>query len=66
MYAVIKTGGKQYRVEPGLQLKVEKLDVNPGETVELPALLVKDDNGKVLGLSEAFFELVNGLGYLNK
>ncbi len=47
MYAVIKTGGKQYRVEPGLQLKVEKLDVNPGETVELPALLVKDDNGNI-------------------
>ena len=30
MYAVIKTGGKQYRVTEGETLKVEKLDVAPG------------------------------------
>ena len=33
MYAVIQTGGKQYRVEPGMKLKVEKLPVLPGAEV---------------------------------
>lgn len=47
MYAVIKTGGKQYRVEPGSVLKVEKLNANEGETIELPALFVRDDNGNI-------------------
>ncbi|MCQ8277239.1 50S ribosomal protein L21 [Acetobacteraceae bacterium KSS8] len=32
MYAVIRTGGKQYRVTPQQVLKVEKLDVEPGAT----------------------------------
>jgi len=48
MYAVIKTGGKQYRVEPGTQIKVEKLSVNEGETVELPALMVRNDEGSIV------------------
>ena len=34
MYAVIKTGGKQYRVAEGQTLKVEKLDVEEGASVE--------------------------------
>ena len=34
-YAVIKTGGKQYRVEEGQTLLVEKLPDEPGATVEL-------------------------------
>ena len=38
MFAIVKTGGKQYRVEPGLKLRVEKLDAEPGATVELPGL----------------------------
>jgi len=33
MYAVIKTGGKQYRVSPGDELKVEKLAGEVGDTV---------------------------------
>ncbi|GAA6741914.1 50S ribosomal protein L21 [Thermus oshimai] len=40
MFAIVKTGGKQYRVEPGVRLKVEKLDLEPGATVELPVLLL--------------------------
>ena len=47
MYAVIKTGGKQYIVEPGQVLKVEKLNLPEGSEVEFEALLVKDDNGEV-------------------
>ena len=34
MYAVIATGGKQYRVEKGAVLRVEKLAAEPGSTVE--------------------------------
>jgi len=47
MYAVINTGGKQYKVEPGMILKVEKLCVNPGETVELDASFIRDDEGNI-------------------
>ncbi|NPA13834.1 MAG: 50S ribosomal protein L21 [Aquificae bacterium] len=48
MYAVIKTGGKQYRVQVGDKLKVEKLNVPVGQTVELETLMVRDDNGNVI------------------
>ena len=40
MFAIVKTGGKQYRVEPGLKLKVEKLAAEPGSQVELPVLFL--------------------------
>lgn len=40
MYAVIKTGGKQYRVEVGKKLNIEKLDVAPGEQVEFNEVLM--------------------------
>jgi len=43
MYAVIKTGGKQYRVTEGQQLEVEKLDVAEGEVSLTPVLLVDGD-----------------------
>ncbi|MGR6835379.1 50S ribosomal protein L21 [Syntrophomonas erecta] len=50
MYAVIKTGGKQYKVNEGSVLKVEKLDVQPGETVTLDqVLMIADENGVRVG-----------------
>jgi len=39
MYAVIKTGGKQYRVSEGDTLRVEKLDTSAGETIEFDQVL---------------------------
>ena len=45
-FAVIKTGGKQYLVEEGQELRVEKLEKDDGEKVEFDALLVSDDEGK--------------------
>ena len=42
MYAIVKTGGKQYKVAPGDKINIEKLDVEPGETVELTAICVVD------------------------
>jgi large subunit ribosomal protein L21 len=45
-FAVVQTGGKQYRVEPGQTIEVEKLPLEEGQTVELTdVLLVSDENG---------------------
>lgn len=50
MYAVVRTGGKQYRVSPGDILEVEKLDAGPGEQVELDeVLLVADGSNLAVG-----------------
>ncbi len=50
MYAVIETGGKQYRVEVGTQLEVELLDVEPGKTITLDrVLLVADGDTASIG-----------------
>ena len=53
MYAIVKTGGKQYRVEPGAELFVEKLDGQPGDTVTLPALCVVDGDNVVAKADDA-------------
>jgi large subunit ribosomal protein L21 len=42
MYAIVKTGGKQYRVAEGDVIEIEKLDVAPGAEVALPAILLVD------------------------
>ncbi|MGH3770951.1 MAG: 50S ribosomal protein L21 [Pseudonocardiaceae bacterium] len=42
MYAIVKTGGKQYRVAVGDVVEVEKLDGDPGSEVSLPAVLLVD------------------------
>jgi len=49
MYAVIQTGGKQYRVEEGTTLKIEKLDLEEGGNVEFDKVLMiqSDDAVKV-------------------
>jgi large subunit ribosomal protein L21 len=50
MYAVIETGGKQYRVEVGTELEVELLDVEPGKTIKLErVLLVADGDDASIG-----------------
>jgi large subunit ribosomal protein L21 len=47
MYAVIKTGGKQYRVTEGTTLKVEKLEADEGASVELDKVLMVADGDDV-------------------
>ena len=42
MYAIVKTGGKQYKVAPGDKLNIEKLDAAVGDKVELEAICVVD------------------------
>ena len=50
MFAVIRTGGKQYRVTPDAVLKVEKLEAEPGATVTFTDVLaVGGDGGVTLG-----------------
>lgn len=44
--AVIQTGGKQYLVKEGDDLRVEKLEVKDGDTLSFDPLLVMDENGK--------------------
>ena len=45
MYAVIRTGGKQYRVASGQVIKVERLDGDVGDTVALDQVLMVGDDG---------------------
>ena len=47
MYAVIKTGGKQYRVAVGDKLKVESINANEGDTVTLDEVLMIGDGDKL-------------------
>ncbi len=65
MYAVIKTGGKQYRVAEGARLRVERLDAAEGDAVEFDQVLLVGEGddvkigtplvegGKVTGTVEA-------------
>ena len=50
MYAVIETGGKQYRVQPGDTVVVEKIPGNEGDAVEFDhVLLLSDDENVAVG-----------------
>ncbi|MDI6829704.1 MAG: 50S ribosomal protein L21 [Actinomycetota bacterium] len=53
MFAVIETGGKQYRVEQGSVIRIEKLDVPEGDAVVFDRVLLAGDEGKVLAGPEA-------------
>jgi large subunit ribosomal protein L21 len=47
MYAVVKTGGKQYRVEEGATISVEKLDAEAGSTLTLDDVLLIGEGSDV-------------------
>jgi large subunit ribosomal protein L21 len=51
MYAIVEVGGKQYKVEPGCTIDVEKMDVEPGTETQLKDVLMvaKDDKEIILG-----------------
>lgn len=49
-YAIIETGGKQYRVAPGQTVRIEKLEAGEGDTVTFDkVLLVSNDNNVKVG-----------------
>ena len=69
MYAVIETGGKQYRVAEGETLRVEKLPASAGDKLTFAPLLFADDGGNVsvgrpsvAGISVEAEVLEQGLG----
>ena len=47
MYAIIETGSKQYKVSEGDVIKVEKLNVNPGDDYDFKDILLISDGGKI-------------------
>ena len=47
-YAVIRTGGKQYRVSPGETIKVEKLEGKKGDAIELDDVLLLADGEEII------------------
>lgn len=69
MHAIIKTGGKQYRVAEGQTLRIESLPVNPGDSIEINEVLMITDDGQtlvgtphVLGAKVLATVLANGRG----
>lgn len=61
MWAVIETGGKQYRVKEGAQLSVEKLDAEVGSKVEFDkVLLIADGDDVTIGSPTLENAKVNG------
>lgn len=47
MFAIIESGGKQYRVQQGDVLRLEKLEAEPGATVDLPVLMLGGDSVRI-------------------
>jgi len=63
MHAVIQTGGKQYRVTPGEEVKVEKLPGNIGDTVTFDKVLLTSD-GENIDLGKPYLENTKVLGHI--
>jgi len=47
MYAVFRTGGKQFRAEPGKKIRIPSLDVEPGESITFDEVLLTSDGSDV-------------------
>ena|SRR5262245_4027793 len=60
MYAVVESGGKQYRVAPGDVVKVEKLVGDPGTEVELGRVVAVSKDGALLVGADAANATVKG------
>ena len=55
MYAIVDNGNKQYKAEVNSVIKLEKLDANVGDKVDLKVVMVVDENGiKVAGEADAY------------
>ena len=58
MYAIVKVGGKQYRVEPGDSIVVDRLSASEGETLNLQPLLLRPDGDRAAVFEGAGLEKV--------
>jgi large subunit ribosomal protein L21 len=47
MYAIIRTGGKQFRAEPGKTLRIPSIDIEAGETVTFEEVLLGGNDGDI-------------------
>ncbi|MDD4409339.1 MAG: 50S ribosomal protein L21 [Candidatus Pacebacteria bacterium] len=65
MLAVIKTGGKQYKVAPGQKIKIEKLDIPEGEVVTFDEVLLIGDD-KIVDIGSPLIEGAKVLGRVIK
>ena len=61
MFAVVKSGGKQYRVKEGQELVVDRLKGEVGDSVELPVGFAVDEGGFDLGEKKARVEILDHL-----
>jgi large subunit ribosomal protein L21 len=61
VFAVVKSGGKQYRVREGQELVVERLEGEVDDTAELPVGFVADDEGVDLGGRKAKVKILEHL-----
>lgn len=59
MYAIVSTGGKQYKVANGDTIDVEKLDARPGDSVSLDVLMLNDDKNIVVDKGALFGKKVS-------
>ena len=56
-FAVIETGSKQYKVTPGQKLKIEKLEIKPGDAVAFDkVLLIANDDGSEVKVGKPFVD----------
>lgn len=55
MYAIIETGGKQFRVEEGRTLKLHRMDVQAGETITVDSVLLVD-TGKEVKIGQPYVD----------
>ena len=61
MYAIVQSGGKQYKVAPGDVVRVERLEAKLGEKVELTQVLLVQDQDRLLEFleeDEDYFEML--------
>jgi large subunit ribosomal protein L21 len=65
MIAVIETGGKQYLVEPGKRINIEKIEKKEGEEIEFSKVLLVDKDGK-LKIGNPYVEGVRVIGKIIK
>ena len=49
MYAAAQDRGHQYQVAPGARFTVDRMDVNDGDTVEMPVLFLSEESGVMIG-----------------
>src|SRR5919199_5688765 len=61
MFAVVKSGGKQYRVTEGQELVVDRIAADVGDSVELPVGFTVDDAGFDVGEKSARVEILEHL-----